>query len=347
MSSDVLQLNAGSRWHRWEPHIHAPGTVLNDQFKGQDAWPAYLDAIEAASPSIRALGITDYYSTESYERVRKAKEEGRLPNCELIFPNIEMRLGIGTVKGAWVNIHLLVSPDDSDHVAELKRFLGRLTFKAFDDSFSCNQNDLIKLGQRANSSILDQSAALEKGAEQFKVSLDQLQEIYKDSAWAQGNILIAVAGNMNDGTSGVRDGADTTLRQEIEKFAHVIFASSQNQREFWLGQRTLSVAEIRERYGSLKPCIHGSDAHDHKSVGVPKEDRYSWIKGALAFDSLRQACIEPDGRAYVGATPPTGATPSQVIERVHISNAPWAPRANNNETLYFNEYSLGARKEMA
>jgi hypothetical protein len=30
--------NSGSRGHRWEPHVHAPGTVLNDQFSGADSW---------------------------------------------------------------------------------------------------------------------------------------------------------------------------------------------------------------------------------------------------------------------------------------------------------------------
>jgi hypothetical protein len=49
-------------------------------------------------------------STETYERVGEAKRNGRLMDCRLIFPNIEMRLGVGTVKGKWVNIHLLVSP---------------------------------------------------------------------------------------------------------------------------------------------------------------------------------------------------------------------------------------------
>jgi hypothetical protein len=49
-------------WHRWEPHIHAPGTVLNDQFKGADPWGDYLTALESRTPVIRALGITDYYS---------------------------------------------------------------------------------------------------------------------------------------------------------------------------------------------------------------------------------------------------------------------------------------------
>lgn len=325
MSDDGGQaLSSGSLWHRWEPHIHAPGTILNDQFRGPDAWTRYLDSLEAASPTIRALGVTDYYDTDIYERVRGAKSDGRLENCGLIFPNIEMRLGVGTVKGAWVNIHLLVSPEDPNHVSEIKRFLARLSFEAFDDSFCCSREDLIRLGQRADPAIQDLVAALEHGSKQFKVSFDQLRQACQKSAWAQANFLVAVAGNEGDGTSGVRGAADTTLRQEIEKFAHVIFASSVSQREYWLGQRNASIDELWDRYEGPKPCLHGSDAHDHKSVGVPAESRYSWVKGAQEFDALRQACIEPAGRAYVGEAPPVGATPSQVIQRVQISGAPWA-----------------------
>jgi hypothetical protein len=61
--------NAGAHWLRWEPHVHAPGTVLNDQFKGKAAWEEYLTALESLTPELRAIGITDYYSTETYERV--------------------------------------------------------------------------------------------------------------------------------------------------------------------------------------------------------------------------------------------------------------------------------------
>lgn len=145
-----LILNSGSRWHRWEPHVHAPGTVLNDQFKGTDAWERYLTTLEIASPTIRAIGVTDYYSTTSYERVVSEKARGRLRDCDLIFPNIEMRLGIGTVKGKWVNLHLLVSPEDPDHLVELGRILPRLTFNAHDDTYACNRDDLVRLGKRAN-----------------------------------------------------------------------------------------------------------------------------------------------------------------------------------------------------
>jgi hypothetical protein len=145
-----LILNSGSRWHRWESHVHAPGTVLNDQFKGADAWERYLTTLEIASPTIRAIGVTDYYSTTSYERVVSEKARGRLRDCDLIFPNIEMRLGIGTVKGKWVNLHLLVSPEDPDHLVELGRILPRLTFSAHEDTYACNRDDLVRLGKRAN-----------------------------------------------------------------------------------------------------------------------------------------------------------------------------------------------------
>ncbi|MBM3575922.1 MAG: ATP-binding protein, partial [Alphaproteobacteria bacterium] len=137
-------------------------------------------------------------------------------------------------------------------------------------------------------------------------------------------ILIAVAGNSGDGTSGIRQAADTTIRQEIEKFAHVIFSSSSAQREFWLGQKSVNIDTLRERYNGCKPCLHGSDAHDQTAVGQPADDRYSWIKGGLEFDSLRQACIDPENRAFVGSEPPCSAMPSQVISNVLIENADWA-----------------------
>ena len=95
VDASLRSLYAGSSWYRWEPHIHAPGTVLNDQFKTTD-FNDYLTKLEAAAPTIRALGVTDYYSLDCYERVCKAKRAGRLPRCDLIFPNVEMRLGIAT-----------------------------------------------------------------------------------------------------------------------------------------------------------------------------------------------------------------------------------------------------------
>jgi hypothetical protein len=38
----------GSVWNRWDSHLHAPGTLLTDHFKGD--WEAYLSAVENSSP---------------------------------------------------------------------------------------------------------------------------------------------------------------------------------------------------------------------------------------------------------------------------------------------------------
>lgn len=303
--------------------MHAPGTVFNDQFRGADRWDRYLSALEAAVPTIHALAVTDYYTTDTYERVVAEKRSGRLPTVELIFPNIEMRLDVATVKGAWANIHLLVSPEDPNHLDEARRLLASLRFEAHRETFACTRADLIRLGRKANPQLTDDDAAFEHGASQFKVNFSKLREAFDKSDWARANILVGVAGN-SDGTSGIREGADATLRQEIEAFADVIFASSVAQREFWLGRGKASAAEVRSRYNGLKPCLHGSDAHAQDKVAAPDGDRYSWIKGAVTFDALRQACIDPEHRAYVGASPPSAAIPSQVIAEVSITGAPWA-----------------------
>ena len=316
-------ITRGSEWRRWEPHIHAPGTVLNNQFGGKDAWEKYLTTLEGLSPKVEAIAVTDYYVTETYEEVLRYKESGRLPDVQLVFPNVELRLDVAA-KSGFVNVHLLVSPEDPDHLNQLRRILSRLQFPAYGDRFNCTPDDLIALGKRADPSILDDRAGLRHGATQFKVNFDQLRRVMNESDWAKENILVAVAGGTSDGTSGVREAGDATVRQEIERFAHIIFSSSPAQREFWLGQRSVSVETLRDRYNGCKPCLHGSDSHDQATVGQPVDDRFSWIKGGLEFDSLRQACIDPEGRAYVGPEPPGSAMPSQVISHVSISDANWA-----------------------
>ena len=161
----MLLISRGSEWHRWEPHIHASGTILNNQFGSGDPWETYLSKLESLSPKIEAIGVTDYYVTDIYEEFLRQKATGRLPNV-LLFPNIEMRLDVAA-KSGFVNIHLLVSPEDANHLSEVNRILKRLQFVAFDDRFDCTREELIKLGKRANPLIVDDRAALAHGATPF------------------------------------------------------------------------------------------------------------------------------------------------------------------------------------
>lgn len=314
----------GSVWHRWDPHIHAPGTLLNNQFKGDDPWEIFLANIEKSEPRIRALGITEYFSIALYEEVLKHKQDGRLPDVDLVFPNVELRFQIETSKKSAVNFHLLFSPDDPNHIDEIKSFLNHLTYRAYDEVFHCSDRDLTRLGHKHKPDCENDRQALEAGANQFKVTLRELQEQIEASKWFQQNALIAVAASSRDGTAGLQDDASfASTRIELEKMAHIIFSSTPSIIDFWLGKTKASKSQLLTKWNGCKPCLHGCDAHDNDNVGVAENNRYSWIKGDLSFDALRQAVIEPEGRAFVGEAPPLETMPSYTMSSVDIKNAPW------------------------
>lgn len=108
MADDFSPVSAkGSIWHRWDPHIHTPGTARNNQYSGADPWEDFLTKIEQSDPPIRALGITDYCGIDRYLDTVAKQRDGRLSGIGLIFPNVEFRLSIETKKGAGINLHLL------------------------------------------------------------------------------------------------------------------------------------------------------------------------------------------------------------------------------------------------
>ncbi|RIJ32763.1 TrlF family AAA-like ATPase [Henriciella mobilis] len=321
----IHTLSKGSLWRRWDPHIHAPGTVLNNQFGGEKAWDEYIEALETSNPQIQAIGVTDYYLLDSYERIVEVKRAKRLGSVGFIFPNLELRLATGTDRSRAVNFHLLINPEDEDHVAQTKRFLSRLTFRYRGEKYGCTEEDLRILGRAHDPDCTSDAQALRAGVNQFKVEFDQFVEEWEASDWIRKNALIAVATNRADGTSGLQtDASLEALRRKIEQAAHIMFSGSPSDRDYWLGKsRHASADEITKAYGSLKPCLHGSDAHQVDRVGKPDKDRYSWIKGDLNFESLRQICMEPESRVVIGSTPPTGPIAANVIESVGVNNASW------------------------
>jgi hypothetical protein len=121
---------------------------MNNQFSGPNAWCDYLTALERATPIIEAIAVTDYYVTDTYEEVLRRKAAGRLPGAKLIFPNVELRLDVATTRGGFVNLHLFVSPEDPQHIKELRRLLSRLQFNVMRDRFDCTRAELIRLGKK-------------------------------------------------------------------------------------------------------------------------------------------------------------------------------------------------------
>lgn len=317
----------GSEWRRWDPHLHAPGTLLSDQFKGN--WETYLKYIEEAATPVEALGVTDYFSIGTYRAVREWKRKGRLKDVELIFPNVEMRLDIKTARAKPINIHLLFSPEDPNHEAEIERILSHLRFEFRDRPYQCTLDQLADLGRAYDPKQIDREGAIRVGANQFKITLQDLKQRFREEIWLRKNCLVGVAGSLNDGTAGLQeDDSFAATRREIESFADIIFAATPSQREFWLGKKSgADRSFIEQTYGATKPCLHGSDAHRIDKVLEPDLDRYCWIKGDAIFETLRQAVIEPDDRVWIGPEPPAHSTPSIYLQTLKTQNTPWLENA--------------------
>ena len=320
----------GSSWRRWDPHIHAPGTALNDGYAGADPWAPFLERIEKSDPPIRALGITDYCGIDWYLKTRGRQKAGRLQGVAFIFPNVEFRLSIETTKGAGINLHLLFSPEAPDHAERIRAFLSGLNFRHQQETYRCVRADLIQLGRAFNAALGDDDAAYREGVTQFKISLEALQDAFDASAWVRANCLVAVAGGGSDGTSGLQgDGGQwAATRKNIERFADIIFSANPKQIAFYLGKGAATLEDLESKWGGRKPCLHGSDAHSADRVGLPDQARRCWLNGDLVFETLRQAVIEPEGRVYIGEAPPRGALPGNTIRSVQVSDAPWMKPAS-------------------
>lgn len=317
----------GSRWQRWDPHIHAPGTLRNDQFRGN--WDEYLRRIEQADPAPVALGVTDYFCLRGYKAVRARMEQGALGGVALVFPNVELRLTIETKERKGINLHLLVSPDDGEHIARIEEALARLSFLFRGQLFPCSEEGLRRLGRshRGDPGLADE-AALSEGANQFKVELSAVRELFTD-AWVEANVLVAVAAG-DDGLSGIApDAGFHAQREELGRFAHVVFSGSTGDRKYWIGHhRDFAQSGLKP-----KPCLHGSDAHAIDAVLQPALGRRCWIRAAPTFDGLRQTLVEPERRVHVGELPPEGPSRGDTIRWLRLRGAKWI----QNDALEFND----------
>jgi energy-coupling factor transporter ATP-binding protein EcfA2 len=308
----------GSRWLRWDPHIHAPGTLRNDQFGGD--WDAYVKKIENASPPAIALGVTDYFCLRGYKEVVQRQANGALQNLSFVFPNVEVRLTVETRNGKAINLHLLVCPDDPNHIELFEEKLGQLQFRYRDQTYPCTETGLVRLGrEHQGNTSLPSDAALSAGANQFKIGLDDLRELRERDEWFRTNIVTGVAAG-NDGLGGLsKDAAFSALREELGRFADVIFSSNEGDREYWLGNHP----DFGANGQTPKPCLHGCDAHSPDAVLAPAHDRRCWIRAEPTFDGLRQTLFEPDRRVHIGENPPSGAAAGETIDRLVLDKAGW------------------------
>ena len=312
-------MNRGSEWRKWDLHIHTPGTAKNDHYGNSDeVWEQYIDALEKSDVTV--FGITDYFSISNYIKVKEYQKQDRLKG-KFLLPNVEMRIYPVTDKSKLINIHAIFDPFLD--VADIEReFFRQLQFTYKDASYSCIDNDLAKLGRIVeNNPNLADDVAIKKGIDAFAVSYEALKKVI-DKAFFKGHVIIALSNGSKDGVTGIlnQEGNMQPLRKEITRMSDIILSGNPGDVEYFSGAKT-SVEEVVSTYGSLKPCIIGSDAHSLDKVGVFPNDRITWIKADPTFEGLKQILFEPKERVRISDAMPDFKYDYNIIDHVVLNTA--------------------------
>jgi len=332
-AKELVKYNTGSLWRKWDLHVHSPASALSNHFEGstdKEKWSSYIAALKAIK-DVSVIGITDYFSVDGYKKVRDEK----LTNFDLIIPNVELRMLPVTKAETPINIHVLFNPEIVDELES--KFFSGLEYEYAGETFKCVRADLIKLGKKyKNDSALDDEVAYREGVDQFKIKgIDDIKALFKKDEVLRDNSLVAVSNSNIDGASGIQHSSLASTREGIYRFADFIFSSNPKDREYFLAQGTDNEETITRKYGGLKACIHGSDAHDLIRIckpcairSKPKHDcvknsadcemRYCWVKADPTFEGLKQITFEPDERVKIQSADPTTLKSNYCIEAIEI-----------------------------
>lgn len=312
----------GSEWRRWDLHVHTKGTSKNDQFKSKD-FGTFCEVLfrKAIDNNIAAVGVTDYFSIDNYKKVKdyvsKIDDEANFTESEkkqikniLLLPNVELRMLPATKQGRLVNIHFIFNPEE-DFIDYLdNNFFSKLKC----GNCLMNRQGIIEYGKSllGNGQKPDDDAAYREGINNFHLETSQIKDVLEDRKIAD-NAVVVVCNSKNDGASAFQEhydlfegepGSLDGIRRDIYHISDMVFSGNDNDRKYFLGQKSDNSVEVKEKCGSLKPCIHGSDAHTEDKLFVPDNDRYCWIKADPIFEGLKQLIYEPEDRVYIGKEPP-------------------------------------------
>ena len=296
-------INCGSEWNLWDLHIHAPTSAKENNFfvclngkkkygNKEEVWGKYIDAIEHLPSEVKVLGITDYYSIDGYVKTKEYKDKGRLKNIDLLIPNLELRLSDITNNNQAVNVHILFSPQNT--IEKIR-------------------NSLHQLKDTRGNTVAEMKEEYIKNSMPL-ISFEKFKEYAKEQS-CKIDFLTAVSGK-EDGLSGLK-GAKETIADDIRSNIDFIFSSNDSDREFNLGNKEgWNPEDYIKKYGVLKPCIHGSDAHCLEKICNPDFKRYCWIKAKLTFDGLRQLLCNPEDRVHIGEVKPALPSDTNVISKI-------------------------------
>jgi len=349
----------GSEWRKWDLQIHTPASVLNNGF-GSD-WDTYVQNIfrTLIAKEIAVFGITDYFTIDGYKKIKEeylaneaklktlfSDEEIRKIKNILVIPNIEFRSNIFVGQNS-VNFHILFSEVVSVRDIE-EKFLYEINFtyqgepQSEDKERKLREVNLIELGAQLKSEHAEFQTHpdLYIGMMNAVVDHKQISKILSDKESIFGGKYLFVTVADEDLSAINWNSRDHLTRKVLIQKSDLLFSSNSNTRKWGLGKPPYNegVKKFVSEFKTIKPCIHGSDAHEPKFIGHPCamrgdnshdcsmhpdkcELRFCWVKADPTFEGLKQILYEPEDRIVIQNNDPTPLKSSQTIHSFHIQAA--------------------------
>lgn len=338
----------GSEWRKWDLHVHTPESGMANEFSN---WDSYVKALfsKAIENNIAAIGITDYFTIDGYKKIKEEYLKNDKKLFEIfqdsavvekikhikLFPNIEFRLDIPIVKEknvngkketetSRVNYHVIFS-DKIDTKDIEENFLQEIDFVYEGVPFDTSNTRKLK---KTNIECLGEKVKREQptfkgnnfevGCSVAVVSNKQMNDILKSHKDIfDGKYLIVVP--VDEDLSDIKwESQGHMIRKPIYQESNMFFSSNENTRDFGLGKKHKNVDEFIQEFKSLKPCIHGSDAHAEDKLFQPDNNRYCWIKADPTFEGLKQILYEPEDRVRIQESKPEEKSIYYVIDSVNF-----------------------------
>jgi hypothetical protein len=362
----------GSIWRKWDLHVHTPASALCNEFP--DDWDEYVKGLfrTAVAKDITALGITDYFTIDGYKKIKQeyldnptkmrslfTADEVKKINNILVLPNIEFRLN-KFVGEKSINFHVLFAEDVPIQFIE-ENFLHDIDFV-----YEGNPQNLEEKAKLKIANLAALGARLKLQHEEFRdrsdIYIGMMNAVVDDgqistllegaSSRFRGKYLMGVVAD--EDLSGIDwNSRDHQTRKVLIQKSDFLFTSSPKTREWALGRPPYAEDERKfiEEFKTLKPCLHGSDAHELKYIGhpcifrgkhghecgatdnsQPCELRNTWIKSDPTFEGLKQILYEPSERAMIQQEDPTPLKSKYTLARFRIGQSTVGTELSITET---------------
>lgn len=268
--NDMVEINRGAEWGKWDLHVHSPFTVLNNQYKhnnhGEISDSEIRGFIEKLkSQKIKVVGLTNYFNfkDQDFELKKTIESEGIT-----VFMNLEIRLSNVNKSDQFLDYHIIF--DDELEERYIKNFLGNLKAHVGDEDKSVN--------------VLTKSEIEKNANVDFSELMTKLNE---EGNGLKGRYLTALLSRGHGSATSESDAKTQTLYANLARHTDFVLhgpGKEKNQQEdkiFWT-----------EKSPYIRAVFQSSDAHELEQIG----SNVSWVKSSTTFEGLRQTLLEPISR---------------------------------------------------